>query len=92
MSRPSITLTRGLGVEGDAHYGSFVRLGENIATIGLDLECLPLGTVLRLDDSAIRMPACLKRRSRSGTAEKGRIRGKYLDLKWLPRHSSMSFP
>jgi len=27
-------------------------LGENIATVGLDLECLPLGTVLMLGASA----------------------------------------
>jgi MOSC domain-containing protein YiiM len=86
-TRPSIILTAGYGIEGDAHYGPFVRhrylarrnpkapnlrqvhlipselldalrtfgfevrsgdLGENITTIGLDLECLPLGTVLRL--------------------------------------------
>lgn len=89
--RLSISLTRGQGVEGDAHYGSFVRhryiarrdptaanlrqvhlirselfdalrtrgfdirpgmLGENVTTRGLDLECLPLGTVLRLGGSA----------------------------------------
>ena len=80
ISRLSITLTRGHGIEGDAHYGPFVQhrylarrnpkapnlrqvhlipselfdalrtsgfevrpgdLGENIATVGLDLECLP---------------------------------------------------
>src|ERR1700735_3108103 len=90
-SRLSITLTSGYGIEGDAHYGAFVRhrylarrnpkapnlrqvhlipselfdalrtsgfevhpgdLGENIATVGLDLECLPLGTLLRLGASA----------------------------------------
>jgi MOSC domain-containing protein YiiM len=90
-SRLSITLTSGYGIEGDAHYGPFVRhrylarrnpkapnlrqvhlipnelfdalrpsgfdvrsgdLGENIATIGLDLECFPLGTMLRLGASA----------------------------------------
>jgi hypothetical protein len=27
-------------------------LGENIATLGLDLECLPLGTILQLGASA----------------------------------------
>jgi MOSC domain-containing protein YiiM len=91
MSRLSITLTSGHGIEGDAHSGPFVRhrylarrdpkapnlrqvhliqseffdalrtsgfevcpgdLGENIATLGLDLECLPLGTSLRLGASA----------------------------------------
>jgi hypothetical protein len=80
ISRLSITLTRSHGIEGDAHYGPFMRhrylarrnpkapnlrqihlipselfdalqtsgfevrpgdLGENIATVGLDLECLP---------------------------------------------------
>jgi hypothetical protein len=80
ISRLSITLTSGHGIEGDAHYGPFMRhrylarriqrrptsgrstssranysmrsrlpdskcapgdLGENIATVGLDLECLP---------------------------------------------------
>jgi MOSC domain-containing protein YiiM len=90
--RLSIILTRGHGIEGDAHFGPFVRhrylarrnptaanlrqvhlipselfdelrtrgfyirpgnLGENITTMGLDLECLPLGTVLRLGASAI---------------------------------------
>jgi MOSC domain-containing protein YiiM len=89
--RLSISLTRGLGIEGDAHYGPFARhrylsrrdptaanlrqvhlipselfdalrtrgfevrpgnLGENITTTGLDLECLPLGTMLRLGASA----------------------------------------
>jgi MOSC domain-containing protein YiiM len=91
ISRLSITLTRGRGIEGDAHYGPLVRhrylarrnpkapnlrqihlipselfdalqtsgfdvrpgdLGENIATVGLDLECLPLGTLLRIGASA----------------------------------------
>ena len=90
-SRLSITLTIGHGIEGDAHYGPFVRhrylarrnpktpnlrqvhliaselfdalrtsgfdvgsgdLGESITTIGLDLERLPLGTMLRLGASA----------------------------------------
>jgi MOSC domain-containing protein YiiM len=89
--RLSISMTRGHGIEGDAHYGPFVRhrylarrnptaanlrqvhlipselfnalrtrglevhpgnLGENITTMGLDLECLPLGTMLRLGASA----------------------------------------
>jgi MOSC domain-containing protein YiiM len=90
-SRLSIALTSGHGIEGDAHYGPFVRhrylarrnpkapnlrqvhlipselfdalrtsgfevhpgdLGENIATVGLDLECFPLGTMLHLGASA----------------------------------------
>jgi MOSC domain-containing protein YiiM len=90
-TRPSITLTAGHGIEGDAHYGPFVRhrylarrnpkapnlrqvhliptelfdalrtagfevhpgdLGENVTTARLDLEHLPLGTVLRLGGSA----------------------------------------
>lgn len=89
--RLSINLTKGHGIEGDAHYGPFVRhrylarraptapnlrqvhlipselfdalrtrgfqvypgnLGENITTMGLYLECLPLGTMLRLGASA----------------------------------------
>jgi MOSC domain-containing protein YiiM len=110
-SRLSITLTSGHGVEGDAHYGPFVRhrylarrdprapnlrqvhlipselydtlrtsgfevrpgdLGENIATVGLDLECLPLGTVLMLGASAtleltgLRTPCVLIDRFKSG--------------------------
>jgi MOSC domain len=110
-SRPSIKLTSGHGVEGDAHYGPFVRhrylarlnpkvlnlrqvhlvpselfdalrssgfevhpgeLGENIATVGLDLECLPLGTVLQLGASAtleltgLRTPCVLIDRFKSG--------------------------
>jgi MOSC domain-containing protein YiiM len=90
-SRPSITLTSGHGIEGDAHCGPFVRhrylarrnpkapnlrqvhlisselfdalrssgfevppgdLGENIATVGSDLEHFPLGTILQLGTSA----------------------------------------
>lgn len=90
--RPSIMLTAGHGIEGDAHYGPFVRhrylarrnpkapnlrqvhliptelfdavrpagfevragdLGENVTTAGLDLERLPLGTVLRIGGSAV---------------------------------------
>ena len=90
-TRLSIMLTVGHGIEGDAHYGPFVRhrylarrnpkapnlrqvhlipselfdslrsvefkvhageLGENVTTAGLDLERLPLGTVLRLGGSA----------------------------------------
>jgi hypothetical protein len=111
ISRLSITLTRGRGIEGDAHYGPLVRhrylarrnpkapnlrqvhlipselfdalqtsgfevrpgdLGENIATVGLDLECLPLGTLLRLGASAtleltgLRTPCVLIDRFKSG--------------------------
>ena len=110
-SRPSITLTRGHGIEGDAHYGPFVRhrylarqnpkalnlrqvhlvpselfdalrksglevhfgdLGENVTTVGLDLECLPLGTLLRLGASAtleltgLRTPCVLMDRFKAG--------------------------
>jgi MOSC domain-containing protein YiiM len=110
-SRPSITLTSGHGIEGDAHYGPFVRhrylarrdpkapnlrqvhlipgelfdalrtsgfevrpgdLGENIAMVGLDLECLPLGTLLQLGASAtleltgLRTPCVLIDRFKSG--------------------------
>jgi MOSC domain len=110
ISRLSITLTRGRGIEGDAHYGPLVRhrylarrnpkapnlrqvhlipselfdalqtsgfdvrpgdLGENIATVGLDLECLPLGTLLRIGASAtleltgIRTPCVLIDRFKS---------------------------
>jgi MOSC domain-containing protein YiiM len=89
-SRPSITLTSGHGIEGDAHYGPFVRhrylarrnpegpnlrqvhlipselfdalrssgfevhpgdLGDNIATVGVDLERFSLGTLLVLGAS-----------------------------------------
>jgi MOSC domain-containing protein YiiM len=120
-TRLSITLTAGHGVEGDAHYGPFVRhrylarrnprapnlrqvhlipselfdalrtsgydvrsgdFGENITTVGLDLEGFPLGTVLRIGASAnvqltgLRTPcvlidrfkAGLKDRLRSGTS------------------------
>jgi MOSC domain-containing protein YiiM len=109
--RLSIILTKGHGIEGDAHYGPFVRhrylarrnptaanlrqvhlipselfdalrtrgfavrpgnLGENITTIGLDLECLPLGTMLRLGASAtvrltgLRTPCVLIDRFKAG--------------------------
>ena len=119
ISRPSIIiLTRGHGIEGDAHYGPFVRhgylarrnpkapnlkqvhlipselfdalrtsgfevrqgdLGENIATVGLDLECLPLGTLLRLGASAmleltgLRTPCVLIDRFKCGL--KNRLQG-----------------
>jgi MOSC domain-containing protein YiiM len=117
-SRLSITLTSGHGIEGDAHYGPFVRhrylarrdpkapnlrqvhlipselfdalrtsgfevrpgdLGENIATVGLDLECLPLGTVLMLGASAtheltgLRTPCVLIDRFKFGL--KNRLQG-----------------
>jgi MOSC domain-containing protein YiiM len=118
MPRQSITLTSGHGVEGDAHYGPFVRhrylarrdpkapnlrqvhlipselldalrnsgfqvrsgdLGENIATVGLDLERFPLGTVLVLGASAtleltgLRTPCVLIDRFKSGL--KNRLQG-----------------
>jgi MOSC domain-containing protein YiiM len=117
-SRPSITLTSGHGIEGDAHYGPFVRhrylarrnprapnlrqvhlipselfdelrtsgfqvrpgdLGENIATVGLDLESFPLGTILQLGASAtleltgLRTPCVLIDRFKSGL--KDRLQG-----------------
>lgn len=119
ISRLSITLTRGHGIKGDAHYGPLVRhrylarsnpkapnlrqvhlipselfdalrtsgfkvrpgdLGENIATVGLDLECLPLGTLLRLGASAtleltgLRTPCVLIDRFKSGL--KNRLQGR----------------
>jgi hypothetical protein len=118
MSRPSITLTSGHGIEGDAHYGPTVRhrylarrnpmapnlrqvhlipselfdallssgfevrpgdLGENIATVGLDLENFPLGTILQLGASAtlkltgLRTPCVLIDRFKSGL--KNRLQG-----------------
>ena len=90
-ARRSLVLIDGLGVQGDAHAGPFVRhrhlarrrpkmpnlrqvhlipselfqalradgyelrpgdLGENILTAGLDLEALPLGTILKLGAEA----------------------------------------
>jgi MOSC domain len=114
-TRPSITLTAGHGIEGDAHYGPFVRhrylarrdpkmpnlrqvhlipselfdalrmsgfevragdLGENIATVGLDLECLPLGTILHVGASAtleltgLRTPCVLIDRFKSGLKDR----------------------
>jgi hypothetical protein len=119
VSRVSITLTSGHGIEGDAHYGPFVRhrylarrnpkapnlrqvhlvpselfdalrtsgfevrpgdLGENITTVGLDLERLPLGTLLRLGASAtleltgLRTPRVLIDRFKSGL--KNRLQGR----------------
>jgi hypothetical protein len=119
ISRLSITLTRGRGIEGDAHYGPLVRhrylarrnpkapnlrqvhlipselfdalqtsgfevrpgdLGENIATVGLDLERLPLGPLLRLGASAtleltgLRTPCALIDRFKSGL--KNRLQGR----------------
>ena len=110
-SRLSIALTSGHGIEGDAHYGPFVRhrylarrnpkapnlrqvhlipselfdalrtsgfevhpgdLGENIATVGLDLESFALGTILQLGASAtleltgLRTPCVLIDRFKSG--------------------------
>jgi hypothetical protein len=89
--RESLVLLKGIGVEGDAHAGPFVRhrylarrkpamtnarqvhlipvellealraencvlgpgdLGENVLTAGLDLESLPLGTILKLGAEA----------------------------------------
>jgi MOSC domain-containing protein YiiM len=89
--RESLVLLEGIGVEGDAHAGPFVRhrylarrkpampnarqvhlipveliealreencvlgpgdLGENVLTAGLDLESLPLGTILKLGAEA----------------------------------------
>jgi MOSC domain-containing protein YiiM len=118
MSRLSITLTSGRGVEGDAHYGPFVQhrhlarrdpkvpnlrqvhlvpselfdtlrtsgfevrpgdLGENITTGGLNLECFPLGTLLRFGASAtleltgLRTPCVLIDRFKAGL--KRRLQG-----------------
>jgi MOSC domain-containing protein YiiM len=114
-SRPSITLTSGRGIEGDAHYGSTVQhrylarrnpmapnlrqvhlipseifdalqssgfevrpgdLGENIATVGLDLERFPLGTILQLGTSVtleltgLRTPCVLIDRFKSGLTKR----------------------
>jgi MOSC domain-containing protein YiiM len=55
-------------------------LGENIATVGLDLECLPLGTLLRLGASAtleltgLRTPCVLIDRFKAGL--KNRLQGR----------------
>lgn len=108
--RLSITLVAGLGVEGDAHFGSFVKhrylarrnpcarnirqvhliplelldelqtagydvepgdLGENVTTVGLGLEKLPLDTDLRIGSAVIRLtglrtPCMLIDRCRAG--------------------------
>jgi hypothetical protein len=107
----SVTLVAGQGIEGDAHYGPFVKhrylarrfprsrnlrqvhlianerlnalrvagydvepgeLGENITTIGLNLETFPLDTTLRIGASAcilltgLRTPCVLIDRFRPG--------------------------
>jgi MOSC domain-containing protein YiiM len=55
-------------------------LGDNIATVGLDLECLPLGTLLQLGASAtleltcLRTPCVLIDRFKSGL--KDRLQGR----------------
>ena len=114
-NRLSIILTAGLGFEGDAHYGPFVRhrylarrdpkapnlrqvhlmsvelfdvlwtsgykvqpgdLGENITTVGLDLEKLPLDTVLQIGNSAnirltgLRTPCVLIDRFKPGLKDR----------------------
>ena len=119
-NRCSIILTAGLGVEGDAHYGRFVRhrylarrnpkapnlrqihlvpselfdilrtsgyivhpgdLGENITTVGLDLEKLPLNTVLQIGNSAdiqltgLRTPCVLIDRFKAGLKDRLREGG-----------------
>ena len=107
----SVHLTAGLGIEGDAHSGAFVKhrylarrnprapnlrqihlisketldalrpvgydigpgeLGENITTVGLELECFPLDTELIIGAAArvrltgLRTPCVLIDRFRSG--------------------------
>ena len=120
ISRLSITLTRGHGIEGDAHYGPLVRhrylaqrnpkapnlrqvhlipselfdalracglevrpgdLGENIATVGLDLECLSpwarccgLALQRRSKLTGLRTPCVLIDRFKSGL--KNRLQGR----------------
>lgn len=111
----SLVLLEGIGVEGDAHAGPFVRhrylarrnpampnarqvhlipvelldmlraedivlgsgdLGENVLTAGLDLESLPLGTILKLGAEAaieltgLRTPCMLIDRFRTGLKRK----------------------
>ena len=113
--RESLVLLGGIGVEGDAHAGPFVRhrylarrnpampnarqvhlipvelldmlraenivlcpgdLGENVLTAGLDLESLPLGTILKLGAEAaveltgLRTPCVLIERFRTGLKRK----------------------
>jgi MOSC domain-containing protein YiiM len=113
--RESLVLLKGIGVEGDAHAGPFVRhrylarrkpampnarqvhlipvellealraencvlgpgdLGENVLTAGLDLESLPLGTILKLGAEAaieltgLRTPCVLIDRFRTGLKRK----------------------
>jgi MOSC domain-containing protein YiiM len=59
------------------------NLGENITTVGLDLECLPLGTMLRLGASAtvrltgLRTPCVLIDRFEAGL--KDELRGGLLE-------------
>jgi MOSC domain-containing protein YiiM len=111
----SLVLLEGIGVEGDAHAGPFVRhrylarrnpampnarqvhlipvellnmlraeniilgpgeLGENVLTAGLDLESLPLGTILKLGEEAaveltgLRTPCVLIDRFSTGLKRK----------------------
>jgi MOSC domain-containing protein YiiM len=113
--RESLVLLEGIGVEGDAHAGPFVRhrylarrnpampnarqvhlipvellnmlraeniilgpgeLGENVLTAGLDLESLPLGTILKLGEEAaveltgLRTPCVLIDRFSTGLKRK----------------------
>jgi MOSC domain-containing protein YiiM len=111
--RESLVLLKGIGVEGDAHAGPFVRhrylarrnptmpnarqvhlipselldmlraedcvlgpgdLGENVLTAGLDLESLPLGTILKLGaEAAVELtgtPCVLIDRFRTGLKRK----------------------
>jgi MOSC domain-containing protein YiiM len=113
--RESLVLLEGIGVEGDAHAGPFVRhrylarrnptlpnarqvhlipvelldmlraddcvlgpgdLGENVLTAGLDLESLPLGTILKLGAEAaiqltgLRTPCVLIDRFRTSLKRK----------------------
>jgi hypothetical protein len=114
-ARESLVLLAGLGAEGDAHAGAFVRhrylaryrprmpnlrqvhlipsellevlrsdgyelgpgdLGENILTADLDLEVLPLGTILKLGALAtveltgLRTPCVLIDRAKPGLKRK----------------------
>jgi hypothetical protein len=116
----SIRLLEGLGVEGDAHAGTYVRhrflarrqprlanlrqvhlmpdelfqalrseghdvrpgqLGENITTRGLELETLPLGSLLSIDASAVveltglRTPCALIDRFQPGLRQKLMLTG-----------------